>query len=463
MSARRRKKRSDQEDSRESDRPPENRLEEEQPEPMLPPLNEQKPLTAPEQQKKKKRSCLSLKCLLFKVVLPIAVFLGLMRLCIPLFFDEYLIWTGYGRVKEFGLPKEQMHIFSVFDGDKNGVLDPEEFGFVVDIYSKHKNGINATRFVGTPEEPHYFLDQHRGAKEEYVEIKVDFEPLVLSSMRKFSSFTFSDGRVLVPGLAAWQTPNIPVAQYGARNFEQFAPPPGKGLGKPYHIIKKSLDDDFLTEMMVADTTPYKHAPPHPASNETLLHALMMQFHKYPFVHLRFGPRGTVGVVRAENDEYWDILIRAHVEFQLNDYPDLPFWFTPAQFAGRLIMSKDSSHIVLFEMEVPTNRTLNIDMEWISSPNGDRNEVDIGFVPLMKLSSMGPSRKEGTTTPLPPEAEPKWTKVIAMQSARNLLERFMYPFKAVKYHDFKEAFDLASEQQKPVHHILLWGALDDQSC
>ena len=138
MSARRRKKRSDQEDSRESDRPPENRLEEEQPEPMLPPLNEQKPLTAPEQQKKKKRSCLSLKCLLFKVVLPIAVFLGLMRLCIPLFFDEYLIWTGYGRVKEFGLPKEQMHIFSVFDGDKNGVLDPEEFGFVVDIYSKHK-------------------------------------------------------------------------------------------------------------------------------------------------------------------------------------------------------------------------------------------------------------------------------------------------------------------------------------
>ena len=60
---------------------------------------------------------------------------------------------------------------------------------------------------------------------------------------------------------------------------------------------------------MADTTPYKHAPPHPASNEALLHALMMQFHKYPFVHLRFGPRGTVGVVRAENDEYWDILIR----------------------------------------------------------------------------------------------------------------------------------------------------------
>ena len=51
--------------------------------------------------------------------------------------------------------------------------------------------------------------------------------------------------------------------------------------------------------------------------------------------------------------------RAHVEFQLNTYPDLPFWFTPAQFAGRLIMSKDSSHIVLFEMEVPNNRSLNI--------------------------------------------------------------------------------------------------------
>ena len=57
--------------------------------------------------------------------------------------------------------------------------------------------------------------------------------------------------------------------------------------------------------------------------------------------------------------YFILPSRAHVEFQLNDYPDLPFWFTPAQFAGRLIISKDNSHIVMFEMEVPNNRSLNI--------------------------------------------------------------------------------------------------------
>ena len=34
-------------------------------------------------------------------------------------------------------------------------------------------------------EPLTFLDQHRGPGQEFVEVKVDFEPLVLSSMTKF--------------------------------------------------------------------------------------------------------------------------------------------------------------------------------------------------------------------------------------------------------------------------------------
>ena len=51
--------------------------------------------------------------------------------------------------------------------------------------------------------------------------------------------------------------------------------------------------------------------------------------------------------------------RSHVEFQLHEPPELPFWFTPAQFAGHLVISKDYSHIVKFEMELPTTKTLNI--------------------------------------------------------------------------------------------------------
>ena len=84
-----------------------------------------------------------------------------------------------------------------------------------------------------------------------------------------------------------------------------------------------------------------------------------------------------------------------MEFQLNQEPHLPFWFTPAQFAGRLIINFKASHIEFFEFELPTQKQLNIgefhntipsmpcilmdilDMEWITSADGTGNEVDIG--------------------------------------------------------------------------------------
>ena len=113
---------------------------------------------------------------------------------------------------------------------------------------------------------------------------------------------------LVPGLVSWKDPRVPVAEYGVGNFEPFVPPRGKSVGEPYYIVQSS-DGGMLSEMLVSQMSPYKYFPPVPKSNEVFLHVLMLQLHKYPFVHLRFGPRGTVGIVRAENDKYWDILIR----------------------------------------------------------------------------------------------------------------------------------------------------------
>ena len=59
------------------------------------------------------------------------------------------------------------------------------------------------------------------------------------------------------------------------------------------------------------------------------------------------------------------LLRAHAEFQLNEEPSYPFWFTPAQFAGRLIISKDAEHVEFFELAVPTDKALNIGKTWTS--------------------------------------------------------------------------------------------------
>ena len=55
-----------------------------------------------------------------------------------------------------------------------------------------QNLLNATaRFVGDPYEPLVFIDEHRRADLEFIEVKVDFEPLLLSTMRRFSSVIVS--------------------------------------------------------------------------------------------------------------------------------------------------------------------------------------------------------------------------------------------------------------------------------
>ena len=51
----------------------------------------------------------------------------------------------------------------------------------------------------------------------------------------------------------------------------------------------------------------------------------------------------------------DVLFRLHSEFQLNEHPQLPFWFTPSQFSGRLTMSVDGTHVRDFILHVPNQR------------------------------------------------------------------------------------------------------------
>lgn len=47
--------------------------------------------------------------------------------------------------------------------------------------------------------------------------------------------------------------------------------------------------------------------------------------------------------------------RIHAEFQLNDVPNFPFWFTPGQFTGNIVLSKDASHVRHFHLYVPNDR------------------------------------------------------------------------------------------------------------
>lgn len=171
--------------------------------------------------------------------------------------------------------------------------------------------------------------------------------------------------------------------------------------------------------------------------------------------------------------------RIHAEFQLSEPPDFPFWFSPGQFTGHIILSKDATHVRDFRLFVPNHRSLNVDMEWLyGASESSSMEVDIGYIPQMELEATGPSvpsvilDEDGNMIDSHlPSGEPlqfvfeeiNWQQELNWEEAAQRLEVAMYPFKKVTYLPFTEAFNQAKATNKLVHSILLWGALDDQSC
>ncbi|ETE68063.1 Mannosyl-oligosaccharide 1,2-alpha-mannosidase IC [Ophiophagus hannah] len=151
--------------------------------------------------------------------------------------------------------------------------------------------------------------------------------------------------------------------------------------------------------------------------------------------------------------------RIHAEFQLNEPPDFPFWFSPAQFTGYIVFSKDSSHVREFKLFVPNNRSLNVDMEWLYGALESSNmEVDIGYLPQMELESLGPStpsviHDENGNVIDSREGEPiqfifediSWQREISWEEASGKLEVVMYPFKKVSYFPFTQAFEKAKSE------------------
>ena len=49
----------------------------------------------------------------------------------------------------------------------------------------------------------------------------------------------------------------------------------------------------------------------------------------------------------------------HAEFQINEPPNFPFWFSPAQFTGNIIISNDGKHVEDFTLYVPNDKKLNV--------------------------------------------------------------------------------------------------------
>ncbi|BFZ12332.1 hypothetical protein BsWGS_15370 [Bradybaena similaris] len=356
---------------------------------------------------------------------------------------------------------EAVEVFSEFDLDGDSFLNIEEaFPLLQDYLGKSK---------GQGDSDSSSADIYPG--EDVVTIEARFSPLNLSTMFKDWQHDVSNNESYY-GLFNWLTPNIKTKQFGVSRFLDLLPDleSSPTPGTVYTIVDVTKVR-FGSSSLSSD----RFYPPRVVGHGSVVHRLLSMLHPRPFLLMRFPPQGILGCVRAINEEYIEVVFRMHIEFQLNEPPRYPFWFTPAQFTGSLLMSRNGSTVKHFHLYVPNERRLNVDMEWLNDSPEDM-EVDIGYLPLMELVSIGHSRpqrlfedsqvhkaenksyyEETTTT------EINWDAEISYEDARDALEVKMYPFKQVRYFNLSEALDHAKAEDKLVHTILLWGALDDQSC
>ncbi|KFO78055.1 Selenoprotein N, partial [Cuculus canorus] len=360
------------------------------------------------------------------------------------------------------LGREGLFLFSSLDTNNDLYLSPEEFKPI------------AEKLTGVAPISEFEEEETPDPSGETLSVVAKFQPLVMETMTKSKDGFLGISHVALSGLRNWTAPATPMSELLARQFKAFLPPKNKlELGDPWWIIPSELN------IFTGYLSNNRFYPPPPKGKEIIIHKLLSMFHPRPFVKTRFAPQGAVACIQAISPFYYTIAFRIHAEFQLNEPPDFPFWFSPGQFTGHIILSKDSSHVREFKLFVPNNRSLNVDMEWLYGASESSNmEVDIGYLPQMELESTGPSipsvihdENGNVIDSRDPSGEPiqfvfeeiTWQQEIPWEEAAQKLEVAMYPFKKVSYLPFTQAFERAKEEKKLVHSILLWGALDDQSC
>lgn len=352
-----------------------------------------------------------------------------------------------------GLSDEGIFFFKSLDVNEDGFLSPHEVAPLIEKFT----GQSTTSFSW----PKY------DEPGELITLKADFKPLDFSSLRNddLNIHGVFGSHTVWKSLRNWTTPTMTEKSFNTIDFSTFLPPLKKPeLGQAWRIHDPP-DFDYKNN---------RFFPPVPHPRVALLSEMLRMFHPRPFMDIRFKPRGTVAVVRAQNDQFFDIAFRFHAEFQISEPPNLPFWFTPAQFAGNLVISRDGRHIEYFQFYVPSDKKLNIDMEWLTNSTNEFDmEVEIGYLPQLELKSTAPSTPPDNEEEVISDNEEEannsdqsrivWQEEITREQANLELEKVMYPFKQVTYHDFDKVFDHAKAENKLVHNIVLWGALDDQSC
>ena len=208
-------------------------------------------------------------------------------------------------------------------------------------------------------------------------------------------------------------PAQPLKHYSTTDFQAFLPPSTVNVGD------------------VWDLDPERMLP------------FLRQFHPGATMNLRHGQNGAKACLRATSSEYADIVFRIHARFILD--AAIGAYLRSAQFTGHLIINRDTGTICQWTLSLPP-RNSNVDI-------GAFRTTDIGFVPRMELCSLSETQPESIA----------WETAITAEEVGKKFESSLYKFTEIEWTPIEDAVELAKVLNRPIHAVLLFGVLDDESC
>ncbi|KAM9037305.1 selenoprotein N-like isoform 2-T3 [Sarcophilus harrisii] len=315
--------------------------------------------------------------------------------------------------------RKTMFFFSALDVNRDMYVSAEEFKPIAEL-------LRVIKPLSGSEKAQEVVKEEKSSLQEKLTIVARFQPLLLDTMSNSKSGFREISDIILSGLKNWTNPALSSSVFSASQFKAFLPPRNDmELGEVWWIIPDTV---LTTGVYLSDNRFY---PPPPKGKEVIIHKLLSMFHTRPFVKTRFGPQGTVACLTAISGSYYTVAFRS----------------------------------------------LNVGLQWLHGPLLNPH-VDLGYLPQMKLEASGPSMPSSIQDEKSNETDSclsskeavqfkmediVWQQELSREEAAQQLERAMYDFKKVQYLPFTKAFDRARTEKKLVHSVILWGALDDQSC
>ncbi|MCG9133310.1 hypothetical protein J5I95_16675 [Candidatus Poribacteria bacterium] len=226
------------------------------------------------------------------------------------------------------------------------------------------------------------------------------------------------------------SPCYPVKEYRTEDFKVFLPPSTVAVGDVW-----SLDPNSIVPFLY-------------------------QFHPGARTDLGNGEAGAYACLRAYASDYAEISFRIHAEFTLGSDVHQEWqqenaeeeWereseakFIPSQYVGRVLVNLKNGTIRVFSLALPA-RNSNVD---INACGG----ADMVFVPRMELLATDETDRD----------EIAWDTTITVEEARRSLALKFYQFAKIDWLPIESAVERAKATHRPIHAILVWGCLDDESC